>query len=391
MQFMLRIAALAVGLLAILPASALAVDYGGVGGRPANPVAGNARTQSIFVYDLDLGGVKNDGVRVFNNTAEQRTVAIEAVDSVASSDGGFACAQAVDPKQDVGSWVTVSAKTVVLKPRSSSVVPFQLKVPESADAGEHDGCITIQDVSSNAQTQRSGGVVLGFRSALRMVVTIPGELSRRLEFAGLDVARSSEGRTVIIRPRLKNVGNVSADTKLSVVASTVFNRKTYTNGGTYPVLPRTTGSWNYEFKPSIFGGWYSISAQASYASDATQDVGKDGAQTIVKSGVRTIFIAPDATGSTIIFGGIGLVAVFAWLWHNRRRRIKLLRIGAIDHVVKKSDTIQSVSEKHGVSWKAVAQINSIKAPYVLDAGATLKIPKLAATPDSPKKPKDRRG
>ncbi|HUC20729.1 MAG TPA: DUF916 domain-containing protein, partial [Candidatus Polarisedimenticolaceae bacterium] len=158
----------------LIPVTALAVDYGGVGGRPASPRPDNPRTKSIFVYEIKPSGQIQDGITVFNDTAQPKTVAIESVDSVISSDGGFACAQAVDQKKDLGGWIQISQKQVALGPKESVTVPFTVAVPKKADIGEHDGCITIQDVSANAAAQKSNGVVLGFRSALRTIVTIPG-------------------------------------------------------------------------------------------------------------------------------------------------------------------------------------------------------------------------
>src|SRR5215472_6786570 len=103
MKRALLLAAATAATLILLPSVASAVEYGGVGGRPAYPRADNARTQSIFIHQLQPGQQVSDGVRVYNNTNKKRTITIQAVDSVLASDGAFACAQQADPRVDVGS------------------------------------------------------------------------------------------------------------------------------------------------------------------------------------------------------------------------------------------------------------------------------------------------
>ncbi len=82
-----------------------AVEYQGVGGRPANPVKGNERSKSIFIYELKPSQKKTDAVQIYNNTDTERTIKIDAVDSIISSGGAFACAQSAEAKKDVGAWV----------------------------------------------------------------------------------------------------------------------------------------------------------------------------------------------------------------------------------------------------------------------------------------------
>jgi hypothetical protein len=337
--FLRRISRSALIALVIIPATALAVDYGGVGGTPANPVASNPRTKSIFVYDLTLGQRVADGVKVFNNTNVAKTIALGAVDSIVSSDGGFACAQAVDPKNDVGAWTSLAQQQVRIDSHASKIVPFSVMVPNNADVGEHDGCITIQDVSDSSANQTGSGVVLGFRSALRMIVTIPGVLTKRLEFTNIGVVRPVGSRAVTIRPALKNTGNVSVDANLVVEARNILGIRVFRNGGTYPVLPRTIGSWNYDFKTSMWGGWYSIRLGA---------------------GLELLLV--------LIFG----VGAW-WLMVRRRHHERTVRLSQ-EYVVRKGDSLEVLAQKFGSDWKLLIRINKLKPPYTLKKGQKLKIP-----------------
>lgn len=130
-------------LIVSLPASA--IEYGGVGGRPAYPQPGNPRTDSIFIHTLEPGTEQKEGVRIVNNTKEIKTLILYASDSTPSTGGSFACEQFSEPKDDVGAWITLDKKEVTLEPATNVIVPFVISVPENADVGEHNGCILIQE------------------------------------------------------------------------------------------------------------------------------------------------------------------------------------------------------------------------------------------------------
>jgi len=89
--------------------SARAINYGGVGGRPAYPRAENPRTDDIFVHTLKPGASQTEGVLVVNNSDETKTLMVYSADSTPSTEGGFACKQLSEPKNDVGSWITFGA------------------------------------------------------------------------------------------------------------------------------------------------------------------------------------------------------------------------------------------------------------------------------------------
>ena len=44
------------------------------------------------------------------------------------------------------------------------------------------------------------------------------------------------------------------------------------------------------------------------------------------------------------------------------------------YLVKKGDTLFNVSQKYGLSWQTLAQINNLSEPYLLKIGQELKIP-----------------
>lgn len=352
----------------------MAIEYGGVGGKPANPQASNPRTQSIFVYELKASQSTNDGVKVFNNTDSTRTITIGAVDSVLSSGGAFACAQAADQQTGVGSWITLSATTITLPAGVSRVVPFTIAVPNNADVGEHDGCITIQDASATTNVNNKSGVVLGFRSAMRVVVTIPGKIIKKLTLKSVTVQKTPDGNYLVM-PEATNDGNVSLDTTVSATLEPIFAVSGGKAGGTYPVLPHSTASWNLEIKHPFWGGWYHAHTVVSYNSKPTALPGEEqGAQKSEALNSAVFFAAP-ALGAVLIELLILLaVGVPVWRYVLKRRDISQIRKHWQEYVVQDKDTVISVAKEHHISWKKLVRVNSLKAPYTLEKGKKLRVP-----------------
>src|SRR3989344_4677498 len=42
--------------------------------------------------------------------------------------------------------------------------------------------------------------------------------------------------------------------------------------------------------------------------------------------------------------------------------------------IKKGDTLFNLSQRYGISWQTLAEINSLKEPYILKIGQKIKVP-----------------
>lgn len=366
--------ALVIGATLFTPVTSQAAEYGGIGGRPARPQASNPRSQSIFIYTLRAGQSASDGVRVVNNTPETRTVKVYPTDAVLASGGTFSCAQAVEQPTGVGSWIKLDQSTVTLKPNSNQVIPFAVTTPEKASVGEHDGCIAIQDAAQTNKSSDESGVLLSFRSAIRVAVTIPGKIVKKLAITSV-TTQPGDNNTITVTPTAKNSGNVSLDTTLDVSLTPTIGASSAHSSSTFPVLPDSSASWNLQAKQPFWGGWYHAVVKANYNSDPDSQLGTKGGQrtTITKSsGVIFVTPAPGALAIEIIVLLI-IIGLIAWLV---RRRLHRHHVDTrwTSYTVKKGDTISSVAKAHHVEWKHLARANKLRAPYHLESGNKLRVP-----------------
>ncbi len=369
MKFPIRAVVLA-GLLCanmIFGPTAYAVENSGVGGKPARPRADNPRSQSIFVHELAPGTSVNDAVTLINNTDQPKTVEVYAADAVISSGGAFACEQKADTRDQEGTWLTLSKQQVDLPPNGEETVDFMIAVPKNVAGGEHNACIAIQAVEKPAESG-ANGVQLSFRSAIRVAITVPGEIKKGLFYTDLRVSQNKQ--KLVVNQKLRNSGNVSLDVRLETKVTTLFGNAVQTISGEYPVLANQTGEFNFEFDRPAWGGLYRVAAAASYNSDSAASLGKSGKTTDKTSRSVYIFVVPTA-GPLLFY--LLLLAVGAYvLW--RAVHVRSHRRKSVPYMVREGDDIQSIAKAHHVSWKLIARMNKLKPPYILAPDSHISLP-----------------
>jgi hypothetical protein len=347
-----------------------AVEQGGLGGRPAHPRAGNPRSESIFIHTLDVGKQASDGVQVINNTAETKKILIYAVDSQMSSGGAFACAQAADKPISVGQWIDVSQKEVTLAPGSKQTVDFTITVPGRTTPGEHNGCIVIQDTKQQVSPD-SNGIVLSLRSAIRVAVTVPGDIQKGLVFTGLGFDRKADNK-LVLTAALKNNGNVSLDTQLDVRLRSLVALSVASTGGNFPVLSGSEGRFNFETGQPFWGGWYRLVATAKYNDDPAVTLGQGKATTTITKSAW-VFLAPKPVAAVIeLFVAAVIIALPAAYLVRRKRHRRALR-QATAHVVNQHENLHTIADHYQMSWKQLARMNKLKPPFQIKAGQILTV------------------
>ncbi|MFZ1250225.1 MAG: LysM peptidoglycan-binding domain-containing protein [Candidatus Microsaccharimonas sp.] len=363
-------------LVSFVPPTASAVEYGGLGGRPANPQPDNQRSASIFIYSLEQDKTVTDAVRLFNNTGETKTIVLGSVDSAPSNDGAFACSQEADPKNDVGSWITFDTNNITLNDGEEKVVSFSVKTPSNASVGEHSGCITIRDAQQKPSTNQSG-VVLSFRSAIRVAVTIPGDIVKAISFTGISLSQHSTNQNLYtIQPSVVNTGNVSLDTALNVRLKNVLGSTVASKQATYPVLSASSAKWNFDVDKPFWGGWYSAEAVATYNSNPADGIGEEtnGQRQSVTIQSNTLFIPPSPLAMIIeLLAVVALAVSIVLLILKLRERAAIARSWQV-YSANKNDTIQSIAEEHAISWQKLSRVNKLKAPYTITTGQEIKVP-----------------
>lgn len=284
---------LIVGLF-LVHATALAADFGGIGGRPSTPNPDYPHSKEWFIYQMKPGETKQDAITIENNDDHENTIEIYPADSTPSTDGGFALKQKVESREKIGKWITLSKNQVTLKAHTSEIVPFTVVVPNDPkiDVGEHTGGILIQKINQESQ---QGGLTLLTRVGVRVYLTIPGEVIKKLEITKFTVDFNAEKKVYTASLTIKNSGNVSQELVVKMKVASLYGwlnsipwlKDLYQefpleNTRNLQVLRDDSLTSNFEFKKPFFGkfnvdGWveYDQGAQTINAQSLELNVGLD--------------------------------------------------------------------------------------------------------------------
>jgi len=348
-----------------------ALEYGGIGGKPAFPDPNNSRTESIYIFTLEPKASKKDGLLVVNNTRDKKTLLLYATDSQRSSDGSFACAQLADEKKGVGNWISLEKSEVTLNAGTNTVVDFTITAPENPEVGEQNGCILIQEKTSSSS---QGGVSLSFRTGVRVAVTIPGEQIRVLSLEKVDTTvKDNKIKSTVY---VKSSGNVSIDTSVNITTESIFGAKTQVVDNQYPILRGELSTYNFDIPIDETGGFYRVISTISYDESASASIGinSPNPKKLISTSSDYVFIVPTINYLVMYIILIVTILILGGIFVKRLLFFQSVKKTWEKIPVTEDDNIQTIAQKYSISWKKIAQINKIKEPYTLKNGMSLLVP-----------------
>lgn len=372
---------LAISFLSIFTISSLllptvkAFEYGGFGLRPADIENGTVRkNDSGFSYEMGLGAVKKDGLMVVNNTKTKKKFIVYAADSVSSTDGGFACRQFAEDKKEVGSWIKLEKGEVELAPGTNEIIPFTISVPTKTDSGEHNGCFLIQEKKEEVnKDEKKSGIQLSIRTGVRVSIIIPGDLIKKISLDKFEISNKTNGN-YIFKSSVKNSGNVSVNTDVRVIVKNALGIPHKTLGGEYIVLRNETSVWNFELPKPFWGGFYKAKLIVKYNPEIKGDLkDKSKLKTLESEKEISFYAFPTAKGfmfEVLILLFIVFNLYLLSVWKKRQNWIKTWK----KYSLARATNIKVLAEKYEVNWKLLANVNKIKAPYMLSAKDEIVVP-----------------
>ncbi|MBD3329904.1 DUF916 domain-containing protein, partial [Candidatus Peregrinibacteria bacterium] len=307
----------------------------------------------------EAGEVQDEGILVINNSSTTKTMMVYATDSTASTGGAFACEQKSQERDGVGAWIELEKAEVTVPAGSNEMVPFTITVPDKVSVGEHNGCLVIQEKIEEENT--SAGVHLSMRSALRVAVTIPGEIIKELNVVEFETGER-DGIGKIVHLAIQNSGNVSVDTDIRILTKNLFGSTYQEDGGTYPVLRDDTLEWDFEVQKPFWGGVYTSVYSVNYQG---ADLGSDEVR---------FFMFPSLLGFIIELSVFAVFAALVAFLLYKRKRARWIQNNWVEVTLPQGFDIKSLAAKTGVSWKLIAKVNNLKPPYAISANDKVKLP-----------------
>ncbi len=345
-------------ILLIVVTTSKVYSFGGVGGRPLEPL--DSKNQSWFIYNLNAGESYNDNVVVENHSDKDVNVYLYPADSVLSTGGGFALKQIEEEMIEMGKWIKLEKNEVFLNAESSEIIPFTITIPENANVGESRGGIVIEKVDQVDPNNLKEGINLKLRTGVRIYNTIPGDIIQKLSFVDFNLINEKGKRR--IHAEIKNEGNVSTKAHVKILITNIFSAEILDKiDSNFEVLRGSNFVYDSEIKKIPYIGRINI------AFDVYTKL-KDGSEKILESRKISFWVIPVET-TAITFLVFLIVVLMIYL-----RRKKYSGKGWREYKVKEGDDIMKIATLYNVDWKLLVKTNRIKEPYFLVKDMTILVP-----------------
>lgn len=201
-----------------------------------------ALTISPIRYEVsgDPGQILNEKMTLLNETKNNQVYYASFANFEAQGDTGSPTF--VEPKDDLGTWMTTDVASINLAPGQQKIIPFTIKIPKDAEAGGHFAAIFW----GTSPGTIPGQVSVGTKTGLLILLSVNGDVK---ESAGLVDFQTHNNRwyykelPVGFQYRFSNQGNDRVKPTGSVVIRSIFGwhvKNVNVNPVDGNVLPGTT-------------------------------------------------------------------------------------------------------------------------------------------------------
>jgi Bacterial protein of unknown function (DUF916) len=278
-------AALVAAALLWVPAAPASAGFG-IALRPAHADPGDQSTRAYFKPTVAPGGTFTDEVIVTNTGDTPLELAVSGVDGLTAATSGAVYGNRQDPVKKAGAWVSAAAATVTVAPHTELPVPFTVKVPRDAAAGDHLAGIAFEDVhptsaGSNFAVTQVVRAVMG----VQVVVPGPGAFGVHVDNATLQSLPGVSAASVLVT--LGNSGARLGKPGLSVALSGPNGYQRTVSRTLDTILPGDTIAYPFAWPDVLRAGDYSITATAT---PGAANPGAPGGSPVVEGAtvVRTV-------------------------------------------------------------------------------------------------------
>jgi hypothetical protein len=207
--------------------------------------------------------------------------------------------QLVEPARDVGTWIGLPVRELVLAPASEQSLRFTLHVPATAEPGDHIGAV----IAENVPDPGGAGIQVITRAATRFYVTVPGAVRAKLRIERVTVRKDGA-----IAPRWADVTVLVHNTGNVKLATTVKVGGRRADGPSH-VLSRSREQYVLRHRLPVWGG--PVSWPVAIATRTSEGRGPS------LLGKAHVFVLPIVPILLIVLALIGLAS--GWQLAERRR------------------------------------------------------------------------
>lgn len=209
-----------------------------------------------FTYDaIHPGTVIHDYFGVVNYSDVPATFDLGAADAYTTDSGSLSLLSDDQKSTDIGSWVTIPDKILVVPAKSQVTEPFTLSVPFNAKPGDHTGGM-FAEAKVGAGNNGANGVAVDHRVAVPMFLQVPGKVVAGLAIGSLstnyhNTANPVGSGSATVSYTVTNTGNVNLSGVQKIAITGPFGISLASIKG--PELPELLPGKSFRVNLSVHG------------------------------------------------------------------------------------------------------------------------------------------
>jgi hypothetical protein len=258
-----------------------------------------------FVYAVNAGESKQDDARVTNTTTQPVNVEVLGRDGEITSDGAFTVISNTLTNQKAGAWIQLDQTTFSVPANSAIKVPFKVNVPQDTPSGEYYAGLSVIE-TGDANNKNAGNVTVKTRLAVKMFITVKGDLSADTSVKGLNIIDPKDADYNIERAKYGAIGRENMYVRYEAEnTGNLFLRLATKYKVSFPDGSVSEGESNQDLAPSIGNKKFYIETkqpfqvgktkvELSYEAKPINEV-KDGATVTTKNVKGTLTDELDLT------------------------------------------------------------------------------------------------
>lgn len=193
------------------------------------------------------GEVISETITLVNETSTPELYYVSFANFEAQGDSGSPTF--VDPKDDLGSWMTTEQASVALNPGQQKTIPFHIHIPKDAEPGGHFAALFWGTTTSAAP----GQVSVGSKTGALVLLSVKGDVKEQgglLDFSLRNNVHFYRSLPIGFQYRFSNQGGDRVKPSGHVIIRSIFGwrvKKLSANPFDGNVLPGTTRKFSPEW------------------------------------------------------------------------------------------------------------------------------------------------
>lgn len=142
----------------------------------ALPAVPNKIDGKYFNFELKPGESSQDSLIITNTGKDPGTYKIDAVDTIASTDGQMGFNLPNNTQKTVGKWITLEEREITLEPNESKTIGFSIQIPADQELNDYTGGVTVT-TKGGTQKDEDQKVTIGInqRYAIKTFVKVTND------------------------------------------------------------------------------------------------------------------------------------------------------------------------------------------------------------------------